>query len=204
MTGILPGVDFLERKPELSQWYTPPWLAKRIVNWAIDFRTHRQLSVLEPSAGDGALVKQLLYRGCKVLGVDIDGENVERLQRLGAIVLHADFLTLVPGMVDNLLDLVVMNPPFEDGQTEQHVLHALKFAPRVVCHCPLTTLAGKDRKEGLWRDAYLKRLAICGARPRYGGNGGGMTDMCTFEVVRRYEHVDVTNVRATGVDVEWW
>lgn len=205
MTGILPGIDYLVRKPELSQWYTPPQLAQRIVDWAIDFRTHRSLKVLEPSAGDGALVKALVARGCIVAAVDIDRDNVARLQGIGAtIVIHDNFLMLQPEVLGGVLDLVVMNPPFEDGQTEEHVLHALKFAQRVVCHCPLTTLAGKDRKEGLWREAYLKRLAICGTRPKYGGSGGGMTDMCTIEIVRRPERVDLSSVRSSGISVEWW
>lgn len=206
MTGILPGVDYLVRKPELSQWYTPPQLAARIVDWALrDVTTARPQIVLEPSAGDGALVKALVARGCMVLAVDIDDDNVARLQGTGATkVLHADFLTLQPRLLDSLLDLTVMNPPFEDGQTEEHVLHALEFTPRVVCHCPLTTLAGKDRREGLWREAYLKRLAICGSRPKYGGSGGGMTDMCTVELVRRPERVDVSSVAASGISVEWW
>jgi len=88
---------------------------------------------------------------------------------------------------------------------QQHSVHALKFAKRVVCHCPLTTLAGTDRREGLWSVGYLKRLVIHSARPKYSGSlKGGMTDMCTVEIVRRWERVDVTDVRATGVSVEWW
>ncbi len=94
---------------------------------------------------------------------------------------------------------------FEGGQTEQHVMHALKLATRVVCHCPLTTLAGQDRGDRLWSKVHLHRLAICSTRPRYGSinpgdeKWGGKTDMCTIDVTM----LDAREKR-DATDVEWW
>lgn len=192
--------------PALSQWYTPPELADRIVQWALlTFPDEDRLNVLEPSCGRGALVRPLVEQGHLVTGVDLDPRNVAhcREEFPGAYIV-GDFLKLTK--IDIRYGLAVMNPVFEDGATEAHVQHALKFAPRVVCHCPLTTLAGKDRREGLWSVAYLKRLVIHASRPKYSGNRtGGMTDMCTIDVVRRPESpLSFQRVASSGVDIVWW
>jgi len=188
-----------------SQWYTPPELAERIAEWALKpfgwevGRDPEDLCVLEPSAGRGALAIPLRERVRLVQCCDIDMQNMLHLVNEGFVAKCANFLEVEP----RPFDLVVMNPPFEDGAAEAHIAHALTFAPRVVAHVPLTTLAGKDRREGLWSSAYLKRLVIHSGRPRYSGSlKGGMTDMCTIDVVRRSERVDC--VRASGVEVAWW
>jgi hypothetical protein len=189
--------------PKLSQWYTSPELAERIVEWALRpwLVNKQELRVLEPSAGRGALAVQLRDRVRNVTCVEIDRDNALQLFRHGLDVYEENFLDLEP---DTPFDLAVMNPPFEGGQTERHVLHALKFAPRVVCHCPLTTLAGQDRCKGLWSQAYLKRLVIHASRPKYSGSlEGGKTDMCTIDVVRRPE-LHPLRVASGGVEIEWW
>lgn len=204
MTEQLPGMESERRKPELSQWYTPNDLAEYIADFALEHfdavLAATTMRVLEPSAGRGALAVKLRERVRRVTCCEVDVGNADYLMNQGFGTWRRDFLELEP----SAFDLVVMNPPFEGGQTERHILHALKFAPRVVCHCPLSTLAGQKRKKGLWSEAYLKRVAICSERPRYGGEGGGKTDMCTVEVTRRFENVRQDDVRATGVTVEWW
>lgn len=189
-----------------SQWYTPPELAPRLVDWALapvdGFDAAHTYNVLEPSAGRGALAIPLRERVRTVTCCELDEQNEEYLARLGFHTWLGDFLQKPPG--DDSFDLAVMNPPFEDGQTEAHVLHALKFASRVVCHCPLTTLAGQGRRTGLWSQAYLKRLVIHSSRPKYSGSKeGGKTDMCTIDVAHRWELQPVI-VAASGVDVQWW
>lgn len=188
-----------------SQWYTPPELARRIARWAVESHPDMELCVLEPSAGRGALAIQLweLDEVQELKCIDIDPENARVLQLLGFQVTCADFRAWeAPGKYD----LAVMNPPFEDGAAEEHVLHALKSCARVVAHVPLTTLAGKERREGLWSTAYLKRIAIHSSRPKYSGSKtGGQTDMCTIDVVRRPEgKVAMDGVAACGVEIEWW
>jgi SAM-dependent methyltransferase len=145
-------------------------------------------SILEPSCGRGALIDEALIfapNAAKFVGVDIDAENIafcrERYDH--QVSLHqGDFLECVFARDD--FDVALMNPPFESGQTERHILHALKWAHRVVCHCPLTTLAGQERREGLWKLVDLRTLAICSTRPKY-GEKAGMTDMCTIDVTLR-------------------
>lgn len=185
-----------------SQWYLDPALAERIAIWAQANHPYpKRMRVLEPSAGRGALAMPLRAFFGQVACVELDVKNAAHLLQLGFEVHHGDFLKWWP---DHRFDLTVANPPFENGQTEEHILRALEHCERVVCHCPLTTLAGQDRRAGLWSVAYLKRLVIHSSRPKYSGSlEGGKTDMCTIDVVRRPE-LHPVEVSASGVSVEWW
>lgn len=201
MNEYLPGMESERRKPELSQWYTPPDLAQHIVEWALQpcgwawSRGAEELEVFEPSAGRGALAFPLRERVRTVTCCDIDPQNAEFLKRKGFTTYAADFLELDPDVIGPF-HLVVMNSPFEDGQTEEHALHALNFADRVVFHGPLTTLAGQDRRKGIWSVVSLTRLDICSTRPSY-GEGGGKTEMATFEVVPELQD-------GVRTHITWW
>lgn len=200
----LPGVDreSSETQRACSMWYTPPDLALRIVEWALEpvdgFYAAHTYRVLEPSAGRGALAVPLRERVRNVVCVELDPQNAEWLVRKHFDTYNEDFLELKPHP-GHAFELVVMNPPFEGGQTERHLMHALGFAPRVVCHCPLTTLAGAKRLENMWSRVALNRLAICSSRPKYGAEGG-MTDMCTVDVSLRTSSTPVLS----ETQVSWW
>lgn len=194
MNPYLPGMESEARSRALSMWYTPPETARRIVEFCGSVQGFR---VLEPSAGRGALARPLRRAGAIVKCLDIDGGNVNVLFEDGFSVLEGDFLTFKP--FEAPYDLVVMNPPFEDNGVMRHMLQALKFAPVVVCHCPLTTLAGQERGQGLWSQAELLKLAICSTRPNY-GSGCGATDMCTVKVARG----PVSTLIPADITIEWW
>ncbi len=183
-----------------SQWYLDPILAARIVEWALRrFPSKQRLRVLEPSAGRGALAMPLREHGHLVACVDIDPRNAEYLARLGFEVHAADFLKLSPDGWGPF-DLVVMNPPFEDGQAEQHIQHALKFAPSIVAHAPLTTLSGVDRARGLWSESALQEQVNHARRPKYSGRKrGGETDMATFGIAQGNASPLMASVK-----MEWW
>jgi predicted RNA methylase len=194
----LPGIHVQDTSR--SQWYTPRDTAARIVEWSLaPLATYS--TVLEPSAGDGALALAIRNSARPVaigspVCVDIDAQNCERLLFNKFETFCADFLEWSP---PEHFDIAIMNPPFEGGQTERHILHALQLADRVVCHCPVTTLAGKARREGLWSQVLLKRLAICSTRPKYGARSGA-TDMCTIEVVKH----DRDPIDPMPCTVEFW
>lgn len=168
---------------KLSQYYTQPQDAERIARFALEAVPDAR-TVLEPSAGNGALVAALLKLRpqLQITAVDIDIDNaMQLLRRYPQLhVCCCDFLafTMPEGF---LFDVVVMNPPFENGSVAAHVGRALGLARHVVCHCPLTTLAGQDRRERLWSICEPQALAACSTRPKYLGDGG-KTDMCTLYV----------------------
>jgi predicted RNA methylase len=88
-------------------------------------------TVLEPSAGDGALAKAVLRRHpqAKVMCVEIHPGRAQALRAAGfKAVTEADFLQIDPAQADVRVDHVVMNPPFAPKRADLvHIEHALKF-----------------------------------------------------------------------------
>lgn len=92
--------------------------------------SQKSVRVLEPSAGEGSLIRQLLAfgeeegRNFVVDGYDIDPLNVIFCQEAGLNVTQADFLTISPSAE---YDLVLMNPPFNGDEFIKHIRHAQQF-----------------------------------------------------------------------------
>ncbi|WP_254512290.1 methyltransferase [Anatilimnocola floriformis] len=99
---------------------TPPMLAEQVIEIA---NIHSGLSVLEPSAGMGALAIAAREAGGAVECVEIDLPMANYLIDQGFAVECCDFLALPVGQVDR----VVMNPPFKMGTDIKHIRHALEW-----------------------------------------------------------------------------
>jgi len=116
-------------KQKLFQaYYTPDDVADQLVNYA---GIQNAMSILEPSAGLGSLVKAVYglhnRRHLQVTCVDINPEATAHLKNEGFDkVIEADFLTLSVNDL-GLYDRVLMNPPFTDRQDAKHILHAMQF-----------------------------------------------------------------------------
>lgn len=106
-------------------WFpTPPRLVTQLLDLAgIGAGT----TVLEPSAGAGAIVTQAAQRGGVVDAVEYDERRAGLLREQGDArsVTHADFLNLDPLDLKEGYDRVVMNPPFANGI--DHIRHAIGF-----------------------------------------------------------------------------
>lgn len=124
---------------------TPPELAKRVVDLADIKPGH---SVLEPSAGTGALYKAVIADAgnspdlLRIVCVESNASLCETLKSLrgpGSLrheVNCADFLSLNGELGE--FDRIVMNPPFADGDDIKHIRHAfgkLKAGGRLVAIC---------------------------------------------------------------------
>jgi hypothetical protein len=113
---------------------TPPEIAERLVSLA---QIGPDMSVLEPSAGTGALIRaiQEAHADADITAVEI---NLLLASGLAGIVQKwrcADFLEL-----DDLgeFDRIVMNPPFDHGADITHISHAfahLGLGGRLVAVC---------------------------------------------------------------------
>jgi hypothetical protein len=118
---------------------TPPELAASVAN-----RVHATgRSVLEPSAGQGSLVRQLLRLNSpsRVAMIELNPENIPYLSRRNLVgrlledpdynhLVHCgDFLTLTPATAPIGLrcqfERILMNPPFNKGQDLKHIVHAV-------------------------------------------------------------------------------
>lgn len=87
--------------------------------------------VLEPSAGEGALVRAILRRNpsSRILAVEVHEARAKTLASIGpgVEVTPGDFLGIAPSGCARF-DAVLMNPPFAPARADiKHVKHALKF-----------------------------------------------------------------------------
>jgi|GEM_PF-973517 len=119
-------------KKEFQFFATPDVLCDRLVNIA---NIEEGNLVLEPSAGQGAIVKSVIKTG-KVKTVDcyeLMSVNQTILNRVdGAILLGSDFLT---AKAHNYYDRIVANPPFAKNQDIDHIYemyNCLKEGGRLV------------------------------------------------------------------------
>lgn len=105
------------------QFYpTPRELASRM--WA-KFKNREFIRVLEPSAGDGALIKagesavgRYRRRDFKIDCCEIDVTKHPLITEAGGRVIETDVMNLTSG---NIYSHVIANPPFAQGVA--HVLH---------------------------------------------------------------------------------
>jgi predicted RNA methylase len=140
-SGLIEAMNegkYTDHQKELGYFPTPADLAERMVNRALiaPYMTNNPL-ILEPSAGNGALVEAAYNvhgSTCWINAIEIDAGRCATLRgereayNLPLSVMQADFLTLAP---DPVYDVVLMNPPFS-GQgcrdlDASHILHAWKF-----------------------------------------------------------------------------
>lgn len=142
---------------------TPSDVAERVIKCA---EIGDGMSVLEPSAGAGALAVRawLAAEDVDVTCVELDPKKVAELRRTPGLekTHEADFLSLIPDERLGLFDRVVMNPPFGGSADVKHVLHALKFLKRngrLVAVCS----AGVSFRKGRLYDELRERIEDAGA-----------------------------------------
>jgi len=132
-------------KQARQAYYTPDALAKELVSVAFNGKKNyygdtdgSYNTVLEPSAGGGSLVRELLRSKClHVTAIENDPEAIGLLNLLSDRVnVHEeakmsvdgrDFFDVTPASYPELFSRVVMNPPFSNAQEVEHVLHAWEF-----------------------------------------------------------------------------
>jgi hypothetical protein len=125
----------------------------------------------EPSAGRGAIVRELLRMGAR--DVDVVEIDAARLGRLSVgpaaglgLLLRGDFLRLTADDFSSRFDLIVMNPPF--GAAEAHVAHALTLLkPGGVCAALLRLAFCAGAKRAPFRRAHPFDLYPLARRPSF-------------------------------------
>lgn len=133
------------------------------------------LRILEPSAGRGAIVRELLRAGAnRVQAIDINRENRDALRSAGyengerGCILSTwnDFLA----SGGDSYDLIVMNPPFSAAQ--EHVEHAISLLAPGGTVCALLRLAFvASAKRAPFRKAHPFDLYPLASRPSFTPDG---------------------------------
>ncbi|MGR6915349.1 DUF3560 domain-containing protein [[Actinomadura] parvosata] len=133
----VPSIDVAELTQRIAEaqigvpldseaFMSPPKVVERVMEAA---ELEPGMSVLEPSAGNGALAKAAAAAGCEVHCVERYPKLSKDLLDMPGIVglTTADFLEVFPSQYPARFDRVLMNPPFSKGKDIQHVTHALRF-----------------------------------------------------------------------------
>jgi predicted RNA methylase len=141
-----------EKKKAFQFFPTPPELATYIVDKALIQPTDL---VLEPSAGDGAIIKSVhkQYPTMTVYAYEIQPELQVILKGIPTVkLLGDDFLKAEPC---ETFDKIVMNPPFAKNQDIAHIQHAFKFLKqggRLVSICSHHWTFASDKKSKAFRE----------------------------------------------------
>jgi predicted RNA methylase len=184
--AMLPGLEgYAKRDASLGQWDTHPEVARAFVKWCGVEEVDR---VLEPSAGIGNIARALVDAvdpRAKVTCCEIDPDRAQVLIERGLAdhVECGDFLACAPTGSLGRFELAAMNPPYENDGETRHMLHALKFAPRVCAIVRLVALASASRAEA-WRSVEVSRIAVLVPRPVFAGSSG-MDEIAFVEIVER-------------------
>jgi len=188
----------------LCQWFTPPGVAEAFLAWC---RIADEDVVLEPSAGEGALVPDRR----DVLCFEIDPERVSELEhwRPHATVVCADFLS-VPPPQSYAADVCIQNPPYAADGEGVYLRQGLLWAPRCCSLIRAGALQGLGRFNLCWRFVRPTRIAFLIHRPHFLGPLGGQTkhtpqyDYLTIECVSRETPLEYAEqMQDDKVEVSW-
>jgi len=127
---------------------TPPAIVERLMSVA-DIRPGQR--VLEPSAGAGDIADAIRAQGVTPDVVEIASSLRKILEAKGYNIVEHDFMQYNGGQYDR----IVMNPPFENAQEIDHVLHAYQLlAPggRIVSVMSEGPFFRQDKKSTAFRD----------------------------------------------------
>lgn len=159
-TGIMPldnPLDFYE---------TPPEVVKRMIDVAGDLNMK---SVLEPSAGNGAIVWQVIqsFPMANINAIEFDQKRAGKLREKYSEridVYESDFMQYT---AENFHDVILMNPPFTlQGNNLayidhiKHAIHLLKEGGKLVAIAPASLKFRSDKRTTELREHITKHGTI--------------------------------------------
>jgi predicted RNA methylase len=186
----------------LSQWYTRPKLAQMVVDWALE-GVDEPISILEPSAGVGALVRPIPSIHT-VVAIEPDSSRAKELERGIDRPVSVHCIGFEQYHPLERFDLAIMNPPYELNMDVLHCRKATVICDRVVAVLQLTALQGVRKNRYLWQWVDIPRMAICERRQRFDGekaytptSGTVVIEMIRRKFPRSYGEPSETQI-------EWW
>lgn len=179
-----------QQDPALSQWFTPPEIAREMVRMAAQaLRMRPDARILEPSAGRGNLVRAVLEVNprARIDAVEIDARWQGSLEGLGdnVRVEIRDYLERPPPR--QRYHLAITNPPYDGGLEAAHLAKMLDECDRVIALLPARSLHGVDRFERVWvrfnDEWWLREKVHLVRRPKF-GKGGGSDEIVLLDMQR--------------------
>jgi phospholipid N-methyltransferase len=151
-----------DRKKAFQYFPTPDRLADKMCSRA-DLGT-QELTILEPSAGDGAIVRAI--RRCDpnstIDTIEIDEKHRDSLKKSGASIINiGDFMLLPTSLFKDTFNRIIANPPFRNLQDIIHLRRMYDvLAPKGTLVC-LTSPSWQFRSTKLCKEfrTWLDGLA---------------------------------------------
>lgn len=183
---------------ELSQLFTPMWLARKAVGWL-----PAGAAVIEPSFGSGNLIAAATEAGHRCVGCELDPAWVEYARnrfadrkiysdRFGGALplLTGNFLTMGSALRElvatHQITAGITNPPYENNLHMAFVLELLKVVPVVVGVFPVAFRFSQERDSQLWaRYGRVTHCALLPERVDFGGDTSGKFDAVVLRIERR-------------------
>lgn len=135
-------------------------------------------NLLEPSAGQGAIIKEVLTRfpNISITAIEIQSEFKDHLIQIGVKTIIGDFLTIEPSSFDR----IIANPPF--SQAEDFVRHALKFLSKNGKMAFLLRLPfiASVKRHLLFKEHQPSQVLVLSQRPKFGGTNIDSCDYAWF------------------------
>ena len=159
---------------EGEHWPTPGWVLRAL----LDAYPPPTAWVVEPSAGEGAMVRVLVERGHHVAAVEQNPACLAALEASGARLVDCPADWLVFTEARKLAGCepfsIVLNPPYRPAHVAlAHLLAALTCgAEYVAALLPLSFLSGGSGRRHLWRRHEPTAIHWFSERPKFSGSGG--------------------------------
>jgi len=181
-TGIMPLDN------PLDFYRTPAEVVERMVEIVGDVSGK---VVLEPSAGDGAIVEQVVskYPSAIIHAVEVDEKRADKLRQKfsGVNVIQADFMEHTPAVPD----VVLMNPPFTlQGDKLAYITHiqkaydTMKAGGKLVAIAPASLKFRSDKRTAGLREFVNDRGFIEDLPPGIFGKNGTMVSTVLVSMVK--------------------
>lgn len=199
----------LDLNPDLAQWFTPDWLADHVAELIpFEFLTWRPYRVLEPAAGDGALIRAMLRAhptlhryGVTIDAVDVDGRFAWPLSAVAAEArkIRAEMHVEIGSYLDRpaperRYDVAITNPPFTRGMETPFLAKLLDECDQIIAILPSRALHGLARHDAIWRrfepvgsadrEWSIRAINYCIRRPKFAGANGGKDEIVIVDLQR--------------------
>jgi hypothetical protein len=166
---------------EFDFYPTPAPVADALVELAARFVPGEVARIIEPQAGEGAIVRACRKRWPSA---DLLAYDVRREVRAACLEAGADEFTArdwrEPWPVPHA-DLIIGNPPFADAEAQVIAsLERLPYGSLLLQLLPLGFLGGLERARGVWRRPGFLACCSLAPRPSFDGQGSDRTDSAVY------------------------
>lgn len=137
------------------------------------------IEVLEPSAGNGNIVKMLneKYKNKSITSLEIREEEYDKLLQYSNKVIIGDFLHME---LNKKYDIIIGNPPYSLAiEFVEKCLDCLKENGKLIFLLRTAFLESKSRHE-FWQKNPLNGLYVLSKRPSFTGKGTDATSYSWF------------------------